>query len=179
EQEVASLLASVPGRSAGDRRDLALLELLYATGARISEAVGLSVDDIAGSVARLGGPRARAVPYGGAAARALETWLAPGGRPVMTGAGRRHAPPDDAALFVNARGGRLSRQWGWAIVKDRARHAGLQGHLGPHVLRHSFAAHLAARGAPVAVVQQLLNGHPAILDPASLADAYARWHPRT
>jgi integrase/recombinase XerD len=175
EAEAAALVGSPSGSSAVARRDRALLELLYATGARISEVVGLSVGDIDGGMARLGSPRPRVVPFGQYAASAIEAWTAAGGRDAMAGKGR--ARPNDA-LFLNQRGGRLSRQWGWAVVRHHGEVVGLAGRLGPHVLRHSFAVHLAARGAPAAAVQQLLVGLPDVLSVDQLAEGYRRWHPR-
>jgi integrase/recombinase XerD len=81
-------------------------------------------------------------------------------------------------LFVNQRGGPLSRQWGWAITRAAADRVGLGEHFGPHVLRHSFAVHLAARGAPPGALQQLLVGQPVFLGPDELVERYRRWHPR-
>lgn len=176
EGEVAALVTSPGGRSATARRDRALLELLYATGGRISEVVGLSVTDVGDGLARLGGRNPRPVPYGDPAAEALAAWLAPAGRGEM--AGDRDPGGGPAALFLNQRGGRLSRQWGWSVVRAHGERAGLAGRLGPHVLRNSFAAHLAARGAPPGVVQQLLVGQPAALPVAALVEGYRRWHPR-
>ena len=170
EGEVAALLEATPGTGPVERRDRALLEMLYATGARISEVVGLSIADVGGGVARLGGRSARLVPYGDAAADALDGWLSPAARAVLAA--------DDEALFVNQRGGRLSRQWGWAVVRAAADRVGLGARFGPHVLRHSFAVHLAARGAPPGALQQLLVGQPVALGPDELVDRYRRWHPR-
>ncbi|MGH9178920.1 MAG: tyrosine-type recombinase/integrase [Acidimicrobiales bacterium] len=175
EAEAAALVGSPRGNSAVARRDRALLEVLYATGARISEVVGLCLGDVAGGVARLGGPRPRVVPYGRPAADAIEVWTARGGRDAMAGPGR--AGPSDA-LFLNQRGGRLSRQWGWSVVRHHGEQVGMAGRLAPHVLRHSFAVHLAGRGAPAAVVQQLLVGLPDVLSLDELVEGYRRWHPR-
>lgn len=177
EAEVVALLEAAGGTGAGavDRRDRALLEMLYATGARISEVVGLSLGDVGGKLARIGGRSARIVPYGEHAADAVDAWLGRGGRATMAG-GR--AGSAGAALFVNQRGGRLSRQWGWAVVRAAADRVGLGERLGPHVVRRSFAVHLAARGAPPGVVRQLLVGRPPALGPEELAEGYRRWHPR-
>ncbi len=172
EAEAATLVGSVAGNGPTARRDRALLELLYATGARISEAVGLSVGDVEGGLARLGGRHPRVVPYGAPAAAALSSLVAARG-------GTRGREGDDRALFVNQRGGRLSRQWGWSVVRSAGERAGLAGRLGPHVLRHSFAVHLGDGGAPPGAVQQLLAGQPALLADADLAEGYARWHPRS
>lgn len=179
EPEAAALVGAVPGSGATERRDRALLELLYATGARISEAVGLSVADVAGGLARLGGRNPRVVPYGDPAASALDAWLGPAGRPSLgQAAGPGGGPPPAGALFLNQRGGRLSRQWGWSVVRSAGDRVGLAGRLGPHVLRHSFAVHLAGRGAPPGVVHQLLVGQPAVLGTDELVVGYRRWHPR-
>ncbi|HET7488321.1 MAG TPA: tyrosine-type recombinase/integrase [Acidimicrobiales bacterium] len=171
EAEAAALVESAGGRSATARRDRALLELLYGTGGRISEVVGLAVGDAAGGLARIGGRSARVVPYGDQAAVALEAWLEPAGRVTLAGRG-------EGALFVNAQGGQLSRQWGWSVVRSHGERTGLAGRLGPHVLRHSFAAHLADRGAPPPAVRQLLVGQPAVYDIDTLVQGYRRWHPR-
>ncbi|MCU1503975.1 MAG: xerD, partial [Ilumatobacteraceae bacterium] len=151
EAEVVSLLAAPVGDSPVARRDRALLELLYATGARISEAVGLALDDLdpeAGLVRLYGkGSKERIVPYGRFAAASIVEWLAPGGRPLMVPA--RWARRGDAeAVFLNQRGARLSRQAGWTIVTTHGARAGIADHrLSPHVLRHSCATHLLDHGA--------------------------------
>ena len=178
EEEAATLVASAAGTGAVARRDRALLEVLYATGARISEVVGLSLDDVSGDLVRVGGARPRVVPYGAPAAAAVAAWLAPGGRDAMAGGRRSGLPAAGQALFVNHRGGRLSRQWGWAVVRDHGRLVGLAERMGPHVLRHSFAVHLAGRGAPAGAVQQLLVGQPGVLSAEELIEGYRRWHPR-
>lgn len=169
EEEVARLLDVFDGDDPVSLRDRALLEMLYATGARISEVVGLSTRDVRAGVARIGGRSARVVPYGDAAARALEGWLTSGRAAMAVGRG---------PLFVNQRGGPLSRQWGWAIMRAAADRVGLGDHFGPHVLRHSFAVHLAARGAPPGALRQLLVGRPVFLGPDEVAERYRRWHPR-
>lgn len=169
EDEVAHLLDACDGTGPVERRDRALLETLYATGARISEVVGLSTADVGGGMARIGGRSARVVPYGEPAAGALDAWLSDGRAAMAVGAG---------PLFVNQRGGPLSRQWGWALVRAAAGRVGLGARLGPHVLRHSFAVHLAASGAPPGAVQQLLVGQPVTLGPDELVERYRRWHPR-
>jgi len=172
EAEAAALVESVVGTGVTARRDRALLELLYATGARISEAVGLSVVDVKGGLARLGGRNPRLVPFGAPTAVALASLVAFRER---AGGGSGEEP----ALFVNQRGGRLSRQWGWSVVRVAGERAGLAGRLGPHVLRHSFAVHLAEGGAPPGAVQQLLVGQPRLLAVDDLVDGYHRWHPRS
>ncbi len=183
-EEVERLLdaAGAPGTPAA-LRDRALLELLYGTGARISEAVGLAVDDLerdAGLVRLDGkGGKQRVVPVGSYAARAVEAWLVRG-RPVLAAAGA-----GSSALFLNQRGGRLSRQSAWAVLQAAAERAGLGGRVSPHVLRHSFATHLLDGGADVRVVQELL-GHASVTTTQvytlvtvdRLREVYAGAHPR-
>ena len=168
-------------------RDRALLELLYSTGARISEAVGLDVDDLdtepsAASVRLLGkGSKERVVPVGSYAVAAVDAYLVRG-RPALAAAGR-----GTPALFLNARGARLSRQSAWAVLRATAERAGLpaSAHVSPHTLRHSFATHLLAGGADVRVVQELL-GHASVattqvytkVTPDSLREVYTLSHPR-
>ncbi|WP_344653889.1 site-specific tyrosine recombinase XerD [Cryptosporangium japonicum] len=165
-------------------RDRALLELLYGTGARISEAVGLDVDDVpAGerdTVSLTGkGDRTRLVPVGSFARSAIDAYLVRS-RPALATAGR-----GTPALFLNARGGRLSRQGAWGILNAAAERAGLAGKVSPHTLRHSFATHLLDGGADVRVVQELL-GHSSVattqiytlVTAEKLREAYAMAHPR-
>lgn len=164
EAEVAALLDGIAGDEPPARRDRALLELLYGTGARIAEAVGLSLGDVdleSGTVRLFGkGRRERIVPVTGAARRSMAAWLGPDGRPAMVP--ERWARRSDAeAVFLNRRGGRLSRQSGWEIVRRHGRRAGLAGRLSPHVLRHSCATHLLDNGADIRAVQELL-GHASI-----------------
>lgn len=145
-------------------RDAALLELLYGTGARISEAVGLDVDDVAAQLddddaaLRLfgKGSKERIVPLGSFARAALGAYLVRG-RPALVAKARRPGP----ALFLNARGARLSRQSAWQVVAAQARAARIPDEVGPHTLRHSFATHLLDGGADVRVVQELL-GHSSV-----------------
>lgn len=164
EAEVESLLASVVGDDAIARRDRALLEVLYGCGLRISELVGLSLADLdldAGYLRVLGkGARERVVPVGRLAQEALDAWLAGGGRPTL--APERWARRGDAeAVFLNRRGGRLSRQGAWLILRRHGDRLGLGERLSPHVLRHSCATHMLERGADVRAVQELL-GHVSI-----------------
>ena len=146
------------GSAARSLRDRALLEVLYGTGARISEAVGLDVDDIDldnGVVRLLGkGSKERLVPVGAYARAAIDRYL-------VTGRPRLSTGRDSGALFLNARGGRLSRQSAWTALRDAAARAGLSGGISPHTLRHSFATHLLDGGADVRVVQELL-GHASV-----------------
>jgi integrase/recombinase XerD len=164
-------------------RDRALLELLYGTGARVGEAVALDVDDVAageGTVQLHGkGGKDRVVPVGGFARSAVEDYLVRG-RPALSAAGS-----GGAALFLNARGGRLSRQSAWAIMRAAAERAGLSTAVSPHTLRHSFATHLLDGGADVRVVQELL-GHASVtttqvytlVTVERLREVYATTHPR-
>lgn len=156
-EDVERLLAAAgPGDTARDLRDRALLEVLYGTGARISEAVGLEVDDIdlTDAVIRLHGSRDRAVPVGRYTREALNAYLVRA-RPALNVRGQ-----GGTALFLNARGGRLSRQSAWATLRSAAGRAQLTD-VSPHTLRHSFATHLLDGGADVRVVQELL-GHASV-----------------
>ncbi len=188
EEQVLGLLDSVSGTEPADYRDRALLEVLYGTGARISEVVGLSLMDLQGDDGLLRvfgkGAKERIVPLGGPARMALDRWLAPGGRPRM--APDRWARRGDAeAVFLNLRGSRLSRQGAWAVVHHRAQRVGLGDVVSPHVLRHSCASHMLAHGADIRVVQELL-GHVSIattqiytrLSQDHLRASYQRAHPR-
>ena len=143
--EVGMLLDACPDETPTQLRDKALLEILYATGARISEVLALVVDDIAETrdfIKVTGkGDKQRVVPVGGAAQRALEAYLVRG-RPALS-AGKSHA------VFLNKRGGALSRQSAWTIIKDAASRAGLDKEISPHTMRHSFATHLLEGGADV------------------------------
>jgi integrase/recombinase XerD len=164
-------------------RDRALLEVLYGTGARISEATGLDVDDLDlddGSVRLDGkGGKQRVVPVGRLARAAVEAYLVRG-RPALAAAGR-----GTPALFLNARGGRLSRQSAWAVLQSAVARAGLAVEVSPHTLRHSFATHLLDGGADVRVVQELL-GHASVTTTQvytlvtvdRLREVYASTHPR-
>ena len=162
-------------------RDRALLELLYSTGARISEAIGLDVDDLdreARTVILDGkGGKQRLVPVGRPALAAVDAYLVR----VRSTLIKRSTP----ALFLNARGGRLSRQGAWHILKAAADRAGITAEVSPHTLRHSFATHLMEGGADVRVVQELL-GHASVTTTQiytlvtvnTLREVYATAHPR-
>jgi integrase/recombinase XerD len=164
-------------------RDRALLELLYGTGARISEAVGLAVDDLdlhENTVLLSGkGGKQRRVPVGSYAASALSAYLVTA-RPALASAG-----PGTPRLFLNSRGGPLSRQSAWVVLRTAAERAGLAAGLSPHTLRHSFATHLMEGGADVRVVQELL-GHASVTTTQiytlvtvdRLREVYATAHPR-
>ena len=161
--DVDRLISAVPeGEYATpvDLRDRALLEMLYGTGARISEIVALTVDDATGlddsdGILRVRGKgdKERLVPVGSAARRAVEDYLVRA-RPVLS-RGQSHA------LFLNTRGGALSRQSAWAVLKQAAERAGIDASISPHTLRHSFATHLLEGGADVRTVQELL-GHSSV-----------------
>jgi integrase/recombinase XerD len=163
-------------------RDRALLELLYATGARVSEVVNLDLDDLVDpTLVRLfgKGSKERIVPVGSYAQRALESYLVRI-RPGLVSQGK-----GTPALFLNQRGGRLSRQSAWQIISDSATIAELPGEISPHTLRHSFATHLLEGGADVRVVQELL-GHSSVATTQiytlvtvdRLREVYAEAHPR-
>ena len=164
EEEVESLLSKVTGEGPAQRRDRAVLEVLYGTGMRISELTGLSLPDLALEeqlVRVLGkGNKERLVPLGRYARDALDAWLGPGGRPALVPL-RWARRTDSAALFLNLRGGRLTRQGAWGVVRLYGRRSGLDGRLTPHVLRHSCATHMLDHGADIRVVQELL-GHASI-----------------
>jgi integrase/recombinase XerD len=202
--EVERLIAATGGGGEpGDPRplrDRALLELLYGTGARISEAVSLDVDDLGiagradgpGEPGGTGGPSAtlrlsgkggkqRVVPVGGYAREALDAYLIRGRPALAAGSRRARSSP---AVFLNARGGRLTRQGAWGVLKAAAERAALTG-ISPHTLRHSFATHLLDGGADVRVVQELL-GHASVTTTQvytlvtvdKLREVYASAHPR-
>jgi len=183
-EDVERLLeAAGLGDGAGSLRDRALLELLYSTGARISEVVGLDIDDldrVAGQVLLRGkGSKERVVPVGSFALTAVDAYLVRS-RPELAGHGT-----GTPALFLNSLGRRLSRQSGWAVLRLAAERAGVRGDISPHTLRHSFATHLLAGGADVRVVQELL-GHASVtttqiytqVSPDLLREVYAAAHPR-
>ena len=189
EDQVLRLLDSITGTGPADYRDRALLELLYGTGARISEAVGLSLEDVGGDdplVRVFGkGSKERLVPLGRMARAALDEWLSPAGRPRLV-PDRWARRADSEALFLNLRGARLSRQGAWQILRTRAGRIGLTAGISPHVLRHSCATHLLAHGADIRVVQELL-GHSSIattqlytkLSADHLRTSYEAAHPRS
>ena len=188
--EVLALLEGAGGDGASDGpltlRNRALLELLYSTGARISEAVGLDVDDVdaqARSVLLRGkGGKQRLVPVGRPAIAALDAYLVRG-RPDLARRGR--GTGSGGAVFLNARGGRLSRQSAWQVLQDAAERAGITAAVSPHTLRHSFATHLLDGGADVRVVQELL-GHASVtttqiytlVTVTALREVWAGAHPR-
>jgi integrase/recombinase XerD len=180
-------------------RDRALLELLYGTGARISEAVGLDIDDVDlgdpdgpggedGAVLLRGkGGKQRVVPLGRYARDAISAYLVRA-RPELVSAaatGKGAATERAGAVFLNARGGRLSRQSAWTVIVRSAERAGVTAEVSPHTMRHSFATHLLEGGADVRVVQELL-GHASVTTTQvytlvtvdTLREVYAAAHPR-
>ncbi|MBU6348395.1 MAG: tyrosine recombinase, partial [Actinomycetales bacterium] len=189
--QVQDLLAAVGADSDGDLtilmlRDRALIELLYGTGARISELIDLVVDDISNLTDELPilrlhgkGDKSRLVPVGSHARKALDDYLVRA-RPALAIGGK-----GTPALFLNARGGKLSRQSAWTILQAAAEKAGLADKVSPHTLRHSFATHLLENGADVRVVQELL-GHASVTTTQiytmvtvdQLREVYATAHPR-
>ena len=188
EEEIGRLLNSVTGADPTSLRDRALLEFLYATGARISEVCGLSLSDLdrdAQLVRLFGkGSKERIVPYGRHAAAALSLWLSKHGRLRMEPM-RWARRGDSEAVFLNTRGRRLTRQSAWAIVDKHGERTGLSDKLSPHVLRHSCATHLLDHGADLRVVQELL-GHASIsttqvythVSQERLLQSYRDAHPR-
>ncbi|MBJ7462918.1 MAG: site-specific tyrosine recombinase XerD [Mycolicibacterium sp.] len=185
--EVVSLLEAAGGERESDGpltlRNRALLEVLYSTGARISEAVGLDIDDVdtqSRSVLLRGkGGKQRLVPIGRPAVSALDTYLVRG-RPDLARRGK-----GTPGIFLNARGGRLSRQSAWQVLQDAAEAAGIASAVSPHTMRHSFATHLLDGGADVRVVQELL-GHASVtttqiytlVTVSALREVWAGAHPR-
>jgi integrase/recombinase XerD len=202
EEETERLLGTVVGTGPSVLRDRALLEVLYGTGARVSEVVSLDLGDVAGALEGLSGTtgggdrgpafirvlgkggKERVVPLGRLATAALVEWLSGAGRPLLQPRHWRRRS-DAEAVFLNARGSRLTRVGAYGVVKKYAVRAGLADRVSPHVLRHSCATHMLGRGADVRVVQELL-GHASIattqrytkVSPEHLRRAYEAAHPR-
>jgi len=198
-EDVEALLSAASGEDPVALRDRALLELLYASGARVSEITALDIDDLVaapgageawedplsalsdgGFIQVTGkGSKQRIVPYGSFAGRALAAYLVRA-RPAMVSRGR-----GTPALFVGPRGARLSRQSAWLVIRAAADRAGIVAEVSPHTLRHSFATHLLAGGADVRTVQELL-GHASVtttqiytqVSPDTLREHYLLSHPR-
>lgn len=188
-EEVAQLLDACPTDTPVGLRDKALLETLYATGARVSEVLALSVDDVSAAVGAGGGEatgvlavtgkgnKQRLVPLGSHARDAIEAYLVRA-RPAFSN-GSSHA------LLLNTRGGALSRQSAWSVIKQAAQRAGIEKDISPHTLRHSFATHLLEGGADVRAVQELL-GHASVtttqiythVTADSLREVWRSAHPR-
>ena len=188
EKEVSELLFAIDDEGAAGKRDKAMMEILYGTGARISEVVSLSISDLDLSEKLLKvlgkGNKERIVPLGRYAETALMRWLSPDGRGKLEP--ERWASRDDSeALFLNRQGRRLSRQGGWGIVKKYGRKVGLGAQLSPHTLRHSCATHMLEHGADIRTVQELL-GHASIsttqiythVSRDQLIEVYQSAHPR-
>ena len=184
EDEVTALLGAVTGDEPRPLRDRAMLETLYGAGLRISELVGLDTGDLDlhdGLVHVLGkGAKERIAPVGRTARAALGDYLTRG-RPELA----RPRARAESAVFLNARGGRLTRQGAWLVVRHAGDRAGLSGRLFPHVLRHSCATHMLDHGADIRVVQELL-GHASLsttqvytkVSPERLRAVYDAAHPR-
>ncbi len=178
ESEIATLI-EVSGETDSARRARAILEMLYATGIRCAELVGLDLGDVdlpARTVRVLGkGSKERIVPFGQPAGRALEAYLV----------ARQNAKPKSQALFLNARGGRLTDRWVRRIVTHRVQQVAIARRLSPHSLRHSFATHLLERGADLRAIQELL-GHASLsttqrythVNARHILDIYKKTHPR-
>lgn len=188
EDEVVRLIESAAADDPVSRRDRAIMELLYATGMRVSELCGLSLSDIDRAEQTLRvlgkGDKERIVPFGSAAASALDAWFAEPGRPRLVP--RQWARRGDAeAVFIGRRGGRLGRQHVWAILRQHGERVGLAERLSPHVLRHSCATHLLDHGADLRIVQELL-GHASIsttqvytkVSQERMLEVYRSAHPR-
>jgi integrase/recombinase XerD len=181
--EARRLLESVDGDAPLDLRDRALLELLYGSGLRVSEATGLTAESVhlrdGYLVVRGKGDKERAVPLTGPATKAVRRYLGDG-RDAL--AGKRTAD----ALFLNRRGGPLSRMGVWRVLRRRVADAGLPDEVHPHMLRHSFATHLLEGGADLRVIQELL-GHASVtttqiytqVDRTLLREVHRRFHPRS
>lgn len=188
EHQVTALLDGITGDRPVDRRDLAMLEVLYGTGLRAAELVGLSLADVdldGGLLRAFGkGRKERIVPLGRLAREALARWYDPGGRPELVPGQWRHRG-DAEAVFLNQRGSRLTRQGAWLVIKARADAVGLGDRVWPHVLRHSCATHMLEHGADIRAVQELL-GHASIsttqvytkVSTERLRAVYEQAHPR-
>jgi integrase/recombinase XerD len=184
--EIESLISAAPLEGMGIR-DRAILELLYATGARVSEIISLNIEDVRRAENENGdittirlfgkGRKERIVPMGSFAQKAVDDYLVRLRPTLLNG--------DQKALFLNVRGGRISRQSAWSIVMENAERCGLSGRVSPHALRHSFATHLLDGGADIRVVQELL-GHASVSTTQiytlvtidKLRESYALAHPR-
>ena len=188
EAEVEALLGAVTGADPSAQRDRAILETLYAAGLRISELVGLNRADLdleAGLVRVVGkGDKERIVPIGRSARATIGEYLERGRPAVLTSAALARRAGD--AVFLNTRGGRLTRQGCWGIVRSAAARVGLADRISPHVLRHSCATHMVDHGADIRVVQEVL-GHASVsttqvytkVSPERLRAVYDAAHPRS
>jgi integrase/recombinase XerD len=190
-EEVSALIESAKMLSeATSLRDVALLELLYSTGGRVSEIIGINISDLAKvendneliqTIKLRGkGSKERIVPIGSFALTALDNYLVRVRPPLVAKSGK-----NESALFLNSRGGRLSRQSAWSIVLASAKACGLEGKVSPHVFRHSYATHLLDGGADIRVVQELL-GHSSVTTTQiytlvtidKIRQSYSSAHPR-
>jgi len=181
-REVERLLASPPVESRFGARDRALLELMYASGLRVSEAAGLRLEDMHFDLGYLTctgkGNKSRVVPFGARAAEWLRRYIETL-RPALTTDGT------ERALFLTYRGKCFTRKGIWKLIRQAARRAGIMKKVSPHTLRHSFASHLLANGAPLRIIQEML-GHADIattqvythVDEGRLKSVHARYHPR-
>ncbi len=180
-EEVSRLLSQPSGNTPKELRDKAMLELLYATGIRVTELITLQVFDVNLKLGQLvchDGSRKRVIPFGQKAKRALVQYLQ-NARPALL------REEDSGVLFVNCTGSPMSRQGFWKLVKGYAKQAGIQEEITPHTLRHSFAAHLVENGADLKSVQEML-GHSdisttqvyAVMNQNHLRGVYAKAHPR-
>ena len=188
DEETGRLLDAVTGDTPGDVRDRALIEFLYATGARISEACGLNLDDLdlRDHVVRLfgKGSKERLVPVGRPAAELLRTYMDDGSRAGLAPSSWRSAS-DRSAVFLTNTGRRLNRQKAWDIVRSAGERAGITRELSPHVLRHTCATHMLEHGADLRIVQEML-GHATIsttqiytkVSQERLMSVYRESHPR-
>ncbi|WP_139994578.1 site-specific tyrosine recombinase XerD [Paenibacillus paridis] len=179
----STLLDTPSSASAGGKRDKAMLELIYATGIRVSELVSLNLEDVnmqLGFVQCIGsGQKERIVPFGRLAAEALNDYLQIGRAELLT------LRESESALFLNHLGTRLTRQGFWKTIKKYAKEAGIEEEITPHMLRHSVAAHLLDNGADIRAVQELL-GHADVsttlkytqVSKTRMKDTYNRAHPR-
>lgn len=181
KEETSRLLEEAKGKTPKELRDSAMLELLYATGIRVSELISLKVSDVNLQMEYIvcrEGMKERIVPFGTVAKEALELYLEEG-RPVMT-------DKDNSCLFTNCSGQAMSRQGFWKLVKAYGRKAGITRDLTPHTLRHSFAVHLVSNGADLHSVKEML-GHSDIsttqmyaqMTKSRVREVYARTHPRS
>lgn len=182
-ENAGQLLETPQPVTAAGKRDKAMLELLYATGIRVSELISLNVDSVNSQLNIIrcvgSGMKERIIPFGRMAAAAINDYLQYG-RPELL----RHSA-DEPALFLNQLGKRMTRQGFWKMVKKYAKEAGISGEITPHTLRHSFAAHLLENGADLRAVQELL-GHADIsttqrytrLSKVKMKDVYSNSHPR-
>jgi len=186
-REVERLLETPAGKDKFAVRDRSLLELLYGTGLRVSEIADLQLDDVhfdSGYLRCMGkGSKVRVIPFGGRSEEYLHRYLAESRPLLLRDDGR--SGPDASTLYLTYRGRRFTRKGIWKLIKTYARRAGIKKNVSPHTLRHSFASHLLANGAPLRVIQEML-GHADIattqvythVDEGRLRSVHAKFHPR-